>query len=211
MSPFSLITGPAAHLPKDNIDTDVIIRVERLAALERHELGQYALEALRFRTDGTEEPAFILNQPTFRNAPILLAGANFGCGSSREAAVWAIMGLGIRCIVASSFGDIFFNNCFQNGLLPIRLPSVHIQRLATKAEKGVPLTVDLVQRIITSTDGYLVVFDIDPRQRDALLLGLDDIQLTLREDERIRAWQSEDLQRRAWAWPSSSSLLRSRA
>ncbi len=92
MSPFSLITGPAAHLPKDNIDTDVIIRVERLAALERHELGQYALEALRFRTDGTEEPAFILNQPTFRNAPILLAGANFGCGSSREAAD-ALLGL----------------------------------------------------------------------------------------------------------------------
>ena len=201
MIPFTQITGPAAPLLRDNIDTDVIIRIERLAALDRNQLGSYALEALRFRPDGSEDPAFVLNEHAFRTAPILLAGANFGCGSSREAAVWALMERGVRCVIAPSFGDIFFNNCFQNGLLPIRLPLARIQAVATAAAAGGHFTVDLEQCTVASPDGEVTPFVIDAQQRKALLLGLDEIQLTLREAESIRAWQGKDQFCRPWAWP----------
>ncbi|TFZ02901.1 3-isopropylmalate dehydratase small subunit [Ramlibacter henchirensis] len=211
MSPFTRVTGPAAPLPRDNVDTDVIIRVERLAALDRDQLGPYALEALRLRPDGSEDPAFILNQPPFRSAPILLAGANFGCGSSREAAVWALMGRGIRCVIAPSFGDIFFSNCFQNGLLPIRLPLGRVQAIATAAAAGAPFTVDLQQCTISSPSGEVIPFEIDAQKREALLLGLDEIQLTLRDDESIRAWQHEDQDHRPWAWLSHPAPRPSRA
>lgn len=199
MTPFTQLTGPAATLLRANIDTDVIIRIERLTALERDQLGPYALEALRYRPDGDEDADFVLNQPAFRVAPILLAGSNFGCGSSREAAVWALMGRGIRCVIAPSFGDIFFNNCFQNGLLPIRMPTAP---LAAAAATGAPFTVDLQQCTIALPDGEVLVFEIDLQRRDGLLLGLDDIELTLREDEIIRAWQRNDQGRRPWAWSS---------
>src|SRR5215475_4217104 len=115
MQPFSKVVGPAAYLPRDNVDTDVIIRIERLTNVEREQLGGYAFEALRFSRDGTEDPDFVLNRPAFRTAPILIAGTNFGCGSSREGAVWALMARGVRCVIAESFGEIFYNNCFQNG------------------------------------------------------------------------------------------------
>jgi len=208
MMPFRQVTGPAAPLLRDNIDTDVIIRIERLAALDRNQLGPYALEALRFRPDGSEDPSFILNEHAFRTAPILLAGANFGCGSSREAAVWALMERGVRCVIAPSFGDIFFNNCIQNALLPIRLPLARIQAVARAAAAVGHFTVDLEQCTVASPDGEVTPFVIDAQQREALLLGLDEIQLTLRDAESIRAWQGKDQLCRPWAWLSFTSSVR---
>ena len=201
MQAFTRVSGPAAALPVDNLDTDIIIRIERVTTLERDRLGPWALEALRFRADGTEEPDFILNQPTFRYAPILIGGANFGCGSSREAAVWALMARGIRVVIAPSFGDIFFNNAFENGLLAIRLAPGEVERLARHAAGGMPLEVDLGSQLIR-VDREELRFEVDPTRRQALLAGLDSIGLTLRARERIRAWQHADRGRRPWAWPS---------
>jgi 3-isopropylmalate/(R)-2-methylmalate dehydratase small subunit len=205
MTPFTTVSGPAAPLMRDNVDTDVIIRIERLTNLQRDQLGPYALEALRFRADGSEDPAFVLNQPAFRSAPILLAGSNFGCGSSREGAVWALMGMGVRCVVAPSFGDIFFNNCFQNGMLPIQLPLPVVERLAAAAAGGAPFTVDLHQCVVRGPDGNVTSFTVDPLRREGLLKGLDDIGLTLQSDATVRAWQREDRLRRPWAWPATSA------
>lgn len=206
MTPFTTVTGAAAPLMRDNVDTDVIIRIERLTNLQRDQLGPYALEALRFRADGSEDPAFILNQPAFRGAPILLAGNNFGCGSSREGAVWALMGLGMRCVIAPSFGDIFFGNCFQNGMLPIALPMPVVQKLAAAAADGAPFTVDLQQCVVRGPDGSVTSFSVDALRREGLLNGLDDIGLTLQSDPAIRAWQRDDRLRRPWAWPVTSAL-----
>ncbi|WP_208511213.1 3-isopropylmalate dehydratase small subunit, partial [Variovorax paradoxus] len=128
MQPFTLLRGAAAPLSIDNVDTDLIVRIERLTSLARGELGPWAFEALRFRADGSEDPDFVLNQPRWREAPILVAGRNFGCGSSREGAVWALLARGIRCVIAESFGDIFHANCFQNGVLPIRLAPSELAR-----------------------------------------------------------------------------------
>ncbi len=193
MTPFTHVTGIAAPLLRDNIDTDVIIRVERLAGTTRDSMGAFAFEAWRYRQDGTEDPDFVLNQPLYRGAPILLAGANFGCGSSREGAVWALMGLGIRCVVAESFGDIFAGNCFQNGLLPIALPGVR-----DLASNGV-LTVDLATQTIT-TGTRSVPFAIEPMRRASLLAGLDDIGLTQTQAGAIAAYQAADRVARPWLW-----------
>ena len=208
MNPFITVTGPAAPLLRDNVDTDVIIRIERLAGLPREALGPYALEALRLRTDGSEDPGFVLNRPAFRAAPILLAGANFGCGSSREAAVWALLGRGVRCVIAPSFGDIFFGNCFQNGLLPIRLAAGQIEALAHACAQGEPLSIDLEKCAVTTPDGLSTSFEVDPMRREGLLKGLDDIGLTLMQDECIRAWQHGDRQSHAWAWPAPAAGAR---
>ncbi|MBB3182228.1 3-isopropylmalate dehydratase small subunit [Variovorax sp. Sphag1AA] len=205
MQPFVSVTGAAAHLPRANIDTDVIVRIERLTTLTRDQLGPYALEALRYREDGSEEPGFVLNRPAFRGAPILLAGENFGCGSSREGAVWALMGMGIRCVIAPSFGDIFFNNCFQNGMLALRLPASEVETLARACADGSALTVDLQGCTLTHEAVGTRPFSVDPLRREALLLGLDDIGLTLKDDALIRAWQAADRQRRPWAWPASAA------
>jgi 3-isopropylmalate/(R)-2-methylmalate dehydratase small subunit len=207
MEPFTTLTGAAGHLSRANVDTDVIIRIERLTAQARNDLGRFAFEALRYREDGTEEPSFIFNQPAFRGAPILLAGDNFGCGSSREGAVTALRGMGLRCVIAPSFGDIFFGNCFQNGVLPIRLPATQIDALAATCANGEPLTVDLVQRTIRSPDGQMIPFVIDPLRREGLLHGLDDIGLTLHDDALIRAWQAADRLRRPWVWLSTASVV----
>ena len=207
MQPFITITGAAAHLPRANVDTDVIVRIERLTTLTRDQLGPYALEALRYREDGSEEPGFVFNRPAFRGAPILLAGENFGCGSSREGAVWALMGMGIRCVIAPSFGDIFFNNCFQNGMLALRLPASEIDAMARACADGSSLTVDLQGCTFEHAVFGKRLFTIDPLRREALLLGLDDIGLTLKDDALIRAWQAADRQRRPWAWPASPSEL----
>ncbi|MBK6007128.1 3-isopropylmalate dehydratase small subunit [Ramlibacter ginsenosidimutans] len=204
MTPFTSVTGPAAPLMRENVDTDVIIRIERLTNLQRDQLGPYALEALRLRPDGSEDPAFVLNRPPFRGAPILLAGSNFGCGSSREGAVWALMGLGVRCVIAPSFGDIFFNNCFQNGMLPIELPLPVVERLAAAAADGAPFTVDLDRCVIDGPDGRATRFAVNALRREGLLNGLDDIGLTLQADAAIRGWQREDRQRRPWAWPAAA-------
>ena len=200
MTPFTVVTGSAVPLLAANIDTDVIIRIERLTSLGKDQLGPYAFEALRRREDGSLDPGCVFNQERWRNAPILLAATNFGCGSSREGAVWALQGLGIRAVIAPSFGDIFFANCFQNGVLPIRLPLAEVEALAAACAGGAPLTVDLVHRTLTSPDGTVRPFEVDPMKREALLHGLDDIGLTLKDDAAIRAWQAEDRTRRPWAW-----------
>lgn len=196
MQAFTTLTGIAAPLLRDNIDTDIIIRIERLAGTSRESMGAVAFEAWRFLPDGRENPEFVLNQPRYRDAPILLAGTNFGCGSSREGAVWAMMGMGLRCVIAESFGDIFFNNCFQNGMLPIRLDPVVIRRLA--AATG-PVTVDLTaQAVVCGNDR--ACFEIEPMRRTALLEGLDEIGLTLQHAADITAYQAADRMARPWVW-----------
>ncbi len=202
-APFEVVSGAAVPLMRANIDTDVIIRIERLTQLTKEQLGPYALEPLRYHADGTEDPDCVLNQARFRGAPILLAGPNFGCGSSREGAVWALIGIGVRCVIAPTFGDIFFNNCFQNGVLPIRMPLPQVESLAAQCFDGVTIQVDLTRGVLTAPDGQEHAFDVDPMRREALLHGLDDIGLTLMDDALIRAWQQQDRVRRAWAWPVS--------
>ncbi|RYF65883.1 MAG: 3-isopropylmalate dehydratase small subunit [Comamonadaceae bacterium] len=204
-TPFIRIDGPAVPLMLANVDTDVIIRIERLTTLDKAQLGPYAMEALRFRPDGSEDPDCILNQPRFKQAPVLLAGPNFGCGSSREGAVWALQGLGVRCVVAPGYGDIFFNNCFQNGVLAIVLPAAEVEALAAQCADGANVTVDLEACALTAPDGSVVPFDVDPLRREALLHGLDDIGLTLKDDALIREWQASDRTRRPWAWPAAAA------
>ena len=203
MQPFTVVSGRAAPFLRANVDTDVIVRIERLTSLSRDQLGPFALEAVRFRADGSEDPDCVFNQPTFRGAPFVLAGPNFGCGSSREGAVWALQGLGIRSVIAPSYGDIFYSNCFQNGVLPIRLPLEQIEALAAQCGDGAPLTVDLERKTIVAPDGTSLAFAIDPLRREALLHGLDDIGLTLKDDALIRAWQAKDRTARSWAWPDA--------
>ena len=200
LQPFTLLTGAAAYLPRANIDTDLIIRIERLTSLGKDELGAYAMEALRYLPDGSEDPSFVFNRPAFRGAPILLAGDNFGCGSSREGAVTALLGMGLRCVIAPSFGDIFFNNCFINGLLAIRLPAATVSALAAACADGAPLTADLEKGTLTTADWTVTPFAIDPLRREGLLQGLDDIGLTLKDDALIRQWQQADQVRRPWVW-----------
>lgn len=203
MQKFTTVSGPAAPLLAPNIDTDVIIPIQRLVGSGRTGLGPHAFERLRYTRDGSENPDFVLNRPHYRGSPILLAGPNFGCGSSREGAVWALMGMGVRAVLAPSFGDIFFNNCFQNGLLPVVLPEDVIHRIAaeTEAAQGARHTiVDLVRQVVVTPEGAEIPFAIDARRRDALLEGLDDIALTLRLRDRIAAWQEADRAARGWAW-----------
>lgn len=204
--PFTVVRGAAIPLLLANIDTDVIIRIERMTALPRQAWGRWALEPLRYRADGSPDPDSLFNQPRFAQAPVLLAGANFGCGSSREPAVTALQGLGLRCVIAPSFGDIFFANCFQNGLLPIRLPLAQVEALAAMCRDGAPLGVDLSRCRVLAPDGSELPFEIDSMRREALLGGLDDIELTLQDQPLIDAWQHADRQRRPWAWPSSFQM-----
>ena len=187
---------------RDNVDTDVIIRIERLTELEADMLEPYAFEAIRYRNDGSEDPEFILNQDAYRGSPILLAGDNFGCGSSREGAVWALSAIGIRCVIAESFGGIFTNNCYQNGILPIALDRATIDRFARIAETqpGAPFTVDLEAKTIRPPNGEAVPFEIDALRRRALMSGLDDLGLTLQSSEAIEKFQSADKSERPWVW-----------
>jgi 3-isopropylmalate/(R)-2-methylmalate dehydratase small subunit len=205
MRPFTVVHGRATPFMRPNIDTDVIVRIERLTSLAQDQLGPYAFEALRFRADGSEDPDCIFNQPLFRGAPFVLAGPNFGCGSSREGAVWALQGLGVRSVIAPSYGDIFYSNCFQNGVLPIRLPLEQVEALAARCTGGAEIMVDLERTTIVAPDGTSIPFTIDPLRREALLHGLDDIGLTLKDDELIRAWQARDRDARPWAWPRAAA------
>jgi 3-isopropylmalate/(R)-2-methylmalate dehydratase small subunit len=199
MQPFTKTTSVAAPLPISNVDTDVIIPIRRLISLPKEALGPYAFEALRYKSEGIENPDFVLNQPAYRGAQIIVAGPNFGCGSSREGAVWALVSHGIRCVIASGFGDIFYDNCFQNGLLPVRLPLDEIDRLMIFSGTAKPLLVDLVGQTVTARD-HTTRFAIDAWRKKALLLGLDGIQLTLRDRTSIESWQENDRSERAWAW-----------
>jgi 3-isopropylmalate/(R)-2-methylmalate dehydratase small subunit len=186
-----------------NIDTDVIIRIERLTAGDRSKLGHFAFEALRYLPGGAENPSFPFNQPKYRGAPILIAGSNFGCGSSREGAVWALMGMGLHCVIAESFGDIFYGNCFQNGMLPIRLGSESIQEIAAESAKSdASFSIDLASCAITTPLGRVVEFHIEKLRREALLSGLDEIELTLKGEDKIEVWQAADRRERPWIWRS---------
>ena len=201
MQPFITFTGQAAPLMIANVDTDVIIRINRMGGGPAGPIGHYAFEALRYLHDGSENPDFVLNQDRYREAPILLAGPNFGCGSSREPAVWALQALGLRCVIAASFGDIFYANCFQNGVLPIRLPEAVVATLATEvAASDAPMTVDLERQVVAGPSGAEHGFEIDPPRRTALLEGLDDIGLTLKDLPVIEAWQAADTVARPWVW-----------
>ena len=199
---FNTLTAIAAPIMRGNIDTDVIIRIERLVGNSiRGTLGKWAFGALRYLPDGSENPEFILNREPYRQAEILVTGPNFGCGSSREGAVWSLQELGIRAVIGSSFGDIFFANCFQNGILPIVVDKQTADNLAAEIEatQGAgKVSVDLEAQTITTPEGKTLRFDIDPRRREGLLQGLDEVMMTLQRDHEIRAFQEADRTARPW-------------
>ena len=192
MQKFTVLTGVAAPLMRPNINTDVLIRIERMMYLPRGKLGPYCFEAWRYREDGSEDPDFVLNRPAYRGSTILLAGDNFGCGSSREPAVWSLSEMGYRCVIAPSFGDIFFNNCFQTGMLPIVLPAHEVDRLFGLAAEpaGLTLAIDLAAQTVTPEGGAPLSFDVDPDRKHRLLNGLDDIGLTLEHEPAIAAFEA---------------------
>lgn len=200
MEAFTVCTGVAAPIVRDNIDTDMLIRIERLAQLKRGQFGPWLFEMWRYGADGQEDPGFILNQPPFRQARFVLAGSNFGCGSSREMAVWALEEFGVRCVVAESFGDIFYTNCLQNGILPIVLDRPTIQALAQKAQTGQAVTIDLQENRISTEGLDDIVFTVPEAHRRVLLLGQDEIAQTLEFDADIRAFQQRDRAARPWVY-----------
>ena len=198
MNKFQTLTAIAAPFPQKNVDTDLIIRIERCTGMPKAELGAYAFEMVRFLPGGAENPDFVLNQPRYRRAQIMVCGEFFGTGSSREVAVWALASMGIRCLIAPSYGQIFFSNCFQNGLLPIVLPPATVEALAKAAADPAarPFTVDLAQQTINGA----VHFDIEPRRRKMLLEGLDEIGLTMAMEPKIAAFEAADRARRPWIY-----------
>jgi 3-isopropylmalate/(R)-2-methylmalate dehydratase small subunit len=200
--PFIKLSGIAAPIMRTNIDTDVIIRIERLVGNSvRGSLGKWAFGSLRYLSDGSENPEFILNREPYRQAEILVTGPNFGCGSSREGAVWALQEMGIRAVVGSGFGDIFFANCFQNGILPIVIDKDIVDGLAAEVEQtqgAGRIGIDLQGQTLTSPSGKPYRFEIDPRRRAGLLEGLDEVAATLRRDDEIRAFQTADRAERPW-------------
>jgi len=199
---FTRLSSIAAPIMRSNIDTDVIIRIERLVGTSiRGTLGKWAFGSLRYLPDGSENPDFILNREPYRHAEILITGPNFGCGSSREGAVWSLQEMGVRAIIGSGFGDIFFANCFQNGILPIVVDEEIVDGLAAEVElsQGAGrVSVDLEEQTITSPSGKQRRFEIDPRRRAGLLKGLDEIALTLQRDDEIRKFQAADRIERPW-------------
>jgi len=200
MEPFKHLSGVAAPLPMVNVDTDMIIPKQFLKTIKRTGLGQALFHEMRTRPDGSANPDFVLNKLAYRNAQILIAGANFGCGSSREHAPWALLDFGIRCVIAPSFADIFYNNCFKNGILPIALPQPEIDKLLDDAERGANaiVSVDLEKQEIRGPDGGVIRFDIDPFRRQCLLNGWDDIGLTLRNESKITAFEASRQQQMPW-------------
>jgi 3-isopropylmalate/(R)-2-methylmalate dehydratase small subunit len=200
MQKFTTLTGVAAPLPMINVDTDMIIPKQYLKTIERTGLGKGLFDELRREADGTEKPDFVLNQPAWKNARILIAGENFGCGSSREHAPWALLDFGITCVIAPSFGDIFHNNSFKNGILPIRLPAATVAELMEDAKNGANavFTIDLESQTISRPDGETVSFEIDPFRKHCLLNGLDDIGLTLEHESQIDAFEARQRQQFPW-------------
>ncbi len=200
MEKFTTLRGVAAPLPMINVDTDMIIPKQFLKTLARSGLGEHLFTEMRYQTDGAEKPDFVLNRQPYREAAILVAGENFGCGSSREHAAWSLLDFGIRCVIAPSFADIFHNNCFKNGILPVVLPKEHLDALMADAEKGANaiVTVDLESRVIIRPDGETVAFEVDTFRRHCLLNGLDDISLTLAKVDRITAFEAQRKTERPW-------------
>ncbi|NVK14553.1 3-isopropylmalate dehydratase small subunit [Leisingera sp. JC1] len=200
MEKFTKIQGIAAPMPLVNIDTDMIIPKVFLKSIQRTGFGKNLFDEMRYNRDGTEIEDFVLNKPQYRSAEILIAGDNFGCGSSREHAPWAIADFGIKCIVSTSFADIFFNNSFKNGILPIVLPQEQVDVLMKDAEKGANarMTVDLEAQEITTSDGEVISFEVDAFKKHCLLNGLDDIGLTMEKADSIKSFEDKAAQERPW-------------
>ena len=200
MDKFETLTGVAAPMPLVNIDTDMIIPKQFLKTIKRSGLGANLFDEMRFDRDGNEIEDFVLNKTAYRNAQVLVAGDNFGCGSSREHAPWALLDFGIRCVISTSFADIFFNNCFKNGILPIVLPQEDVDKLMDDAERGsnAVLTVDLENQTITGPDGGEISFEVDAFKKHCLLNGLDDIGLTMEKAAAIDSFEAAAAQARPW-------------
>ena len=193
MDKFEKLSGIAAPMPLINIDTDMIIPKVFLKTIKRSGLGVNLFDEMRYQDDGSENPNFVLNKPQYRETEILVAGDNFGCGSSREHAPWAIKDFGIRCVISTSYADIFFNNCFKNGILPIVLPKAQVDVLMKDAEKGsnARIEVDLEAQTVTTSDGETFSFEVDAFKKHCLLNGLDDIGLTMEKAASIDAYESK--------------------
>ncbi len=200
MKKFTKLTAVAAPLPMINIDTDAIIPKQFLKTIKRTGLGKNLFHELRYDEKGQEKPDFVLNKPAYRKAEILVAGQNFGCGSSREHAPWALMDFGIRCVISTDFADIFYNNCFQNGILPIKVKPEDLDKLMDDAQRGAnaTLSVDLEKQEIRGPDGGVVRFDIDPFRKKCLLEGLDNIGLTLEKKKAIDSYEEKAKTNRPW-------------
>ncbi|MEQ1864641.1 MAG: 3-isopropylmalate dehydratase small subunit [Micropepsaceae bacterium] len=193
MQKFTTLTAVAAPLPMVNVDTDMLIPKQFLKTIQRTGLGRHLFDEMRYTQDGKELPDFVLNKPAYRKAQILVTGQNFGCGSSREHAPWALLDFGIRCVIAPSFADIFYNNCFKNGILPIVLPQDDIDKLMDDAARGANavVTVDLEKQEIRGPDGGMIKFDVDPFRKQCLLNGWDDIGLTLQREKQIDDFEAK--------------------
>jgi len=200
MDKFTTVTGVAAPMPLVNVDTDMIIPKQFLKTIKRTGLGVNLFDEMRYDREGNEIPDFVLNQPAYRSAQILVAGENFGCGSSREHAPWALLDFGIRVVISTSFADIFFNNCFKNGILPIVLPKEDVDKLMDDASRGsnAVLTVDLENQTISGPDGGEISFEVDPFKKDCLINGLDDIGLTLKNEKLIGSFEERYAARAPW-------------
>ena len=207
MEKYTKLDGIAAPLRMINIDTDRIIPKQFLKTIKRSGLGKFLFNDMRFNADRSEKPDFVLNQPAYRNAQILVAGDNFGCGSSREHAPWALHDYGVRCVISTSFADIFFNNSFKNGLLPIKVKPEELEELMSDAEKGANarLTVDLENQTITRPDGDVIHFDIDPFRKRCLLEGLDDIGVTMQHDTEIGGFEGQQKAQQPWLYDRESA------
>ena len=200
MEKFEKLTGIAAPMPLVNIDTDMIIPKQFLKTIKRSGLGVHAFDEMRYLDDGSENPEFVLNQPAYREAQVIVAGDNFGCGSSREHAPWALADFGIKVVISTSFADIFYNNCFKNGMLPIVMPQEAVDVLMKDAEKGANarMTVDLENQVVTTSDGEEFAFEVDPFRKHCLIEGLDDIGLTMEKAGAIDTFESAAAQSRPW-------------
>jgi 3-isopropylmalate/(R)-2-methylmalate dehydratase small subunit len=193
MEKFKKMTAIAAPMPLINIDTDMIIPKQFLKTIKRSGLGVSAFHEMRYQMDGTENPDFVLNQDAYRNANILVAGDNFGCGSSREHAPWALLDFGVRCVISTSFADIFYNNCFKNGILPVIVTDEELSLLMQDAEKGsnARMVIDLESQLIETSDGQIVNFDVDEHRKHCLINGLDDIGLTMEKAGSIDIFEKK--------------------
>ena len=201
MDKFTKLTGIAAPMPLVNIDTDMIIPKQFLKTIKRSGLGVNLFDEMRYNLDGSEIADFVLNQPAYRQSQIIVAGENFGCGSSREHAPWALLDFGIRCVISTSFADIFYNNCFKNGILPIILPQAEVDVLMADARKGANarVTVDLEAQTVTTSDGQSFGFAVDAHRKHCLMNGLDDIGLTLEKAAAIDSFEAKVATLRPWA------------
>lgn len=193
MDKFTQLTGVAAPMPIRNIDTDMIIPKQFLKTIKRTGLGKNLFDEMRYTPDGKEIEDFVLNKPAYRNAQIIVAGDNFGCGSSREHAPWALLDFGIKCVISTSFADIFYSNCFKNGILPIKVPQEDLDKLMDDAQRGAnaTLTVDLAKQEIHGPDGGTISFDIDPHLKHQLINGLDEISISMQKSPEIDSYEAK--------------------